>query len=130
MSDSLYDEMPDEMMRYSDHDRIVSDLRAQLEAALKDAERYRWLRDLQCNSFSLARDDDQACNYMTAAEWIETNPESFEEESVDDISAMKAANTIWSLQIYPNTPIGFNRWNRSTLDGVIDAARSGITKGE
>lgn len=96
------------------------DALAQLKA---DAARYRWLRDHKCNSLHLDRDGDHASNYMTAKEWIEEGqPDWFDEESPEEIQRMKDTNTIWCLQAYPITPIGFNKWNRSTLDATIDAA--------
>lgn len=106
----------------------------QLDAALaqpseeaRDAARYRWLRDLRCNSLHLTRDGDHACNYMTAKQWIEEG--GMHEADVADtppneLQRMKDTNTIWRLQVYPNTPIGFNVWNAATLDAAIDAARS------
>lgn len=88
----------------------------------RDAERYRWLRDVNCNSFYIDKNGDKAANYMTAEEWIERNPEEFEHVSAEEISHMKAKNTIWSLQVYPNTPIGFYIFSGSTLDVIIDGA--------
>lgn len=89
----------------------------------KDAERYRWLRDQACNQLYLTRNGDHACNYMTAAEWIEkTVPEDFADVDPMELQKMKDTNTIWQLQIYPNTPIGFNVWYGATLEAVADAA--------
>ena len=42
-----------------------------------------------------------------------------------EVERMKATNTIWTVQIYPNTPVGFNIWHAATLDAAIDAARQG-----
>jgi hypothetical protein len=90
----------------------------------EDAERYRWLREHKCNSLHLDRDGDHACNYTTAKKWIEEYcPDDFKDIPLAEIQAMKDANTIWRLQIYPNTPIGFNVWLAATLDSAIDAAR-------
>lgn len=89
----------------------------------KDAMRYRWLRDHICNSLHLERNGDHASNYVTAKQWIEEYcPEDFKECSPEEIQRMKDTNTIWRLQIYPHTPIGFNLWNAATLDAVIDSA--------
>lgn len=48
---------------------------------------------------------------------------------VDDDPAeqqrMKDTNTIWTLQWYPITPVGFNAINGASLDFVIDAAMKG-----
>lgn len=102
----------------------VKAMRARVpEQDVKDAARYRWLRDNVNNSLSLSRNDGHASNYMTAAQWIEEYAtEHFSDTSSEEIQKMKDTNTIWSLQIYPNTPIGFNVWHASTLDAVIDEA--------
>lgn len=84
--------------------------------------RYRWLRDLKCNQLYLTRDGDHACNYMTAREWIAEHPEDFADDDPAEVELMAATNTIWRLQIYPRTPVGFNVWHASTMDAVIDAA--------
>jgi hypothetical protein len=97
-------------------------LAAQRERDGRDAEKWRWLRDATPCSLTLSRNDEHATNYMTAADWIEQFPEDFADEEPAEVERMKATNTIWTLQIYPNTPIGFNRWHGATLDAVIDAA--------
>lgn len=113
--------------------RNLDAARAALASALaevvKDADNWRWLRDLKCNSFTLGRDDDHACNYMTASDWIDNNPDWFRDDDSQEIERMRATNTIWNLQVYPNTPVGFNAWNASTLDAVVLAARSAEQKG-
>lgn len=89
---------------------------------MTDAERFQWLATLKCNSLSLER-DEHACNYVTAREWIEEyEPDWFKDTPPDEVILMKATNTIWRLQIYPVTPIGFNVWFGSTAAAVIDAA--------
>ena len=104
---------------------------AELEAALRDAARYRWLRDSTFNQICLSRNGDHACNYVSAKEWIEEcSPEWFDGEPVEEVEKMKASGTIWKLQIYPNTPIGFYVLNRSTLDNAIDAAMNNSAKDE
>ena len=97
---------------------------AQTIAQLRvDAERYAFIRDNVNNSLHLDR-NDHAASYMTAEETINSAPEWFEETPLDEIERMKATDTIWSLQIYPDTPVGFYRWSGSTLDNVVDAALS------
>lgn len=86
------------------------------------AERYQWLANLKCNHFHLTRNDENAANYMTAEEWIASEAGDFEDVPEEELAAMKATNTIWSLQIYPDTPIGFYVWLGATLDSVIDRA--------
>jgi hypothetical protein len=87
-----------------------------------DLARYRWLRDLKCNSLTLSRDDDHACNYMTASEWIDRGPETFADVDPAELQRMRDANTIWRLQVYPHTPVGFNVWHGATAEAAIDAA--------
>jgi hypothetical protein len=94
-------------------------------ANARDAARYRWLRDLACNSLHLTRDGDHACNYMTASDWIDNTIQDFSDDDPAEVERMRAANTIWRLQVYPNTPVGFNVWHGSTLDAAIDAAMTG-----
>ena len=96
--------------------------RAEYDALVRDAMRYRWLRDNQFNSISVSRNDDHACNYMSAAEWIKFSPDMYADESDADKQAMADANTIWSVHWYPSTPVGFYVVNRSTLNAAIDAA--------
>jgi hypothetical protein len=88
-----------------------------------DAQRWQWLASLKCNSFSLGRDENHACNYMTAKQWIEeTCHEDFQDVAPDELQRMKDTNTIWALQIYPHTPVGFNVWYGATAESVVDAA--------
>jgi hypothetical protein len=93
------------------------------EELRRDAERYRWLRDLQCNHFTLSRNEDHAPNYTTAKEWIEDYyPEGFKDCDPAEVDRMKSTNTIWSLQIYPDTPVGFVVWYGVTLESVVSTA--------
>jgi hypothetical protein len=86
---------------------------------------YEWLAAQTPNSLHLERNGDHACNYRSARQWIEEDqPEWFADTAPELVEAMKATDTIWSLQIYPNTPIGFNKWYGPTLDSVIDQARA------
>lgn len=87
------------------------------------AQRWQWLATLKCNSFTLSRDDPHACNYVTAKQWIEEfAPDDFADVDPSEVQRMKDTNTIWSLQIYPNTPVGFNIWYGATAESVVDAA--------
>lgn len=94
------------------------------EAVERDAARYRWLRDHKCCELTLSRDGDHACNYMTSSAWIDDHPDDFADDPQDEVQRMRDTNTIWRLQIYPNTPVGFNFWNGATLDAAIDRAMS------
>jgi hypothetical protein len=107
----------------------IAALVAERDALRADAELCRWLRELKCNSLSLTRDDDHAANYMTAAEWIDEHADLFRGADAAEVQRMKDANTIWSLQVYPHTPIGFDVWHGATLDAAIDAARAAQEQG-
>ena len=48
-------------------------------------------------------------------------------ESVEEWKKAVESDNVWSLQWYPNTPVGFNRICASTLDGLKEAlARQNI----
>lgn len=87
----------------------------------KDAARYRWLRDIRCNNLTVSYNDQAAC-YITAQQRIESQPEWFSDDTPESRAAMSAANSIWTVQIYPDTPVGFNAYNGATLDAAIDRA--------
>lgn len=80
---------------------------------------------LKPNSFILEM-NEHACNYVTAKVWIEEygSADEWADVPADLIEGMKASNTIYRLQIYPNTPVGFNSWYGPTLDSVIEQARA------
>lgn len=105
----------------------------------KDAERYRWLRDHKCNQLYVDRDGDHACNYMSAADWIAQEIEGdatgntghgFADVTPDELQRMKDTNTIWRVQIYPDTPVGSYTVVGATLDSAIDAAIAAATPGK
>lgn len=86
-------------------------------------ENYEWLARLNANSVHLTH-NDHACNYMTAKQWIEEyQPDWFTETPPALVEGMKNADSIWCLQIYPDTPIGSYAWYGPTLDSVIEQAR-------
>lgn len=89
---------------------------------MTDAERWRGLAALRCVSLSLSRNDEHACNYVRAAEWIEQNPKDFAEVAPGELERMRATDTIWSLQIYPDTPVGFYMFYGATAEAVVDEA--------
>jgi len=98
------------------------------ELIIDDARRYRWLRSHACNSLRLSK-NHHADNYVSAKDWIENYvPEQYDNISPEELQRMKDTDTIWSLQIYPNTPVGFNEHQGSDLNTVIDAAIRGETE--
>ncbi|GAB2913992.1 hypothetical protein [Paralcaligenes ginsengisoli] len=122
-------EYPEEGSQYLgptevDDDLAVNGIQPASREDARDAARYRYLRDHVCNSLHLSRDGDHACNYVTAKEWIEKFAPADDFADIDpvELERMKATNTIWCLQIYPDTPVGFNVWNGATLDSVINKA--------
>ena len=92
-------------------------LRALLEAAKVDAGRYRSIRDLKCLSFAIEKDQHK-CFYESAEEYLGRDDGLCPDE---DREAMIAANTVWVIQIYWNTPVGFELVRAATLDAAIDA---------
>lgn len=93
------------------------------DETVKDAERYRWLCNNVSNSFILTKNDDHKKNYVTAKEWIEEYvPGYFSDDDLNEIQKMKDTDTIWRLQVYPDTPIGFYVWHGATLSYAIDEA--------
>ena len=87
-------------------------------------DNYEWLARLRPNSLLLEL-NEHACNYVTANEWIDSySPDEFKDVPAPLIAGMKATNTIWRLQIYPNTPVGCDVWYGPTLDSVIEQARA------
>lgn len=105
---------------------LARELRAcqkQLDEFRKDAERYRWLRDAKCNALHFSHDDEQSINYVSAKEWIEDYvPERYEDVPAEELQRMKDMNSIWSLQVYPDSPVGFWLIYGATADSVIDQA--------
>jgi hypothetical protein len=111
-----------EIMASDDAWAFAEQLESELAEAKKDAKRYQWMLNNKNNSFHISRNGSHACNYITAKEWISEFPDDFAENSKAEIEAMEQSNTIWRLQIYPETPISFYLWNGATLDSVIDKA--------
>jgi hypothetical protein len=92
-------------------------------------ERYRFLADAKPNALHLSRNGDHACNYMTAKQWIEDEPECFSYTPEAEVRAMEETDTIWQLQIYRNTPISSCSFFGATMDSVIDQALAAALKG-
>jgi hypothetical protein len=85
--------------------------------------RYEWLASLKANSWTLGYQEPNAANYRTAKEWIEEDcPDWFEHTDPTELQRMKDSNVIWSLQVYPDTPIGSYTWYGASMDYVIDQA--------
>ena len=87
-----------------------------------ELELMQWLSNQKCNSLTLSRNDENACNYMPASDWIDQNPKDFEDVPKGELQAMRDTNTIWTLQIYQYTPIGSTSWHGATMFSVIRQA--------
>jgi hypothetical protein len=95
----------------------------------EDAARYRFLRDSQNCSLSISHNDHHNM-YETLEQVFEHHggdPKSdyYGDIPADERAAMIAADSLWTLHIYPNSPVGFNVYHGATLDAAIDAARAG-----
>lgn len=93
-----------------------------LERDANDARRYRFLRDISCNSFSLSLNEMSAPNYQTVQQSIDDDPKWYAGVPTETLQRMATKNADWQLQIYPDTPIGFYVHIGASLDDVIDAA--------
>jgi hypothetical protein len=106
----------------------LTQAQGRLSAYREALEDYLWLVNFKCNSFTLGRDDDHACNYVTAKVWIEEySANDFTDTEPGELQKMKDTNTIWSLQIYPDTPVGFHVFYGATAESVIKTARQALT---
>lgn len=111
-------------------------LLGQLSAVLglsdaEDARRMRFLSLLRNNHLYLTRNSDHAPNYMTASEWIDSvgpGEPGFDDVPGDELQRMRETNTIWTLQVYPHTPIGFWTASGATVESVIDRAEVAMAK--
>lgn len=98
-------------------------LRAEVEALRVDAERYRWLRDSDDCAISVNHNEHHTV-YISVEQAIEQSPNYYEDVSAEEKQRMIDADSIWTVNVYPNTPVGFNVYHGATLDTAIDAART------
>ena len=85
-------------------------------------ERFVWLASLKCNSYTLSCNEDSHSNYQTAAQEIESDPDTYAGMDPEVLKRMVDKDTIWKLQIYETTPLGFVLFIGATLDEVVDEA--------
>lgn len=88
------------------------------------ADRFQWLAALPAHSFSISHNDHRAI-YETPSGHIESLGDYFEGTPPEVIARMIESDSIWTLQVYPNSPVGFNVYHADTLESVIDAAMAG-----
>lgn len=82
--------------------------------------RLRGLLKGEHSSLTIGFNEDHAPNYMTAAEYEATEPG---DDWVSETEREKALenNTVWSIQWYPQTPVGFCRLKASSLGALVEA---------
>lgn len=76
------------------------------------------------SSLTLSFNDEFAANYCTAHEWPERCPEFLDEDtwvSEHERNVALENNTVWAIQWYPNTPVGFNILRASNLASLFEA---------
>ena len=89
---------------------------ARIEALLRSL-----LRGL-FSSLTISFNDDHACNYMTAQQWAHDGDYPAEDwVSEAERDKALATNSVWSIQWYPDTPVGFCRLHASSLDALVGA---------
>jgi hypothetical protein len=102
---------------------MVRELEKDKAGLVENMGMYEKLIRIKCNSFSLSKNDDHLPNYLTAKDWIEKYEfDDFKDVDQSEIIKMIDSNTIWKLQIYPDTPIGFYMYYGATCEYVIKQA--------
>jgi hypothetical protein len=123
-----------------DHMALIT--REELEAALDEAARtpvsveeaatmLRSLLDGEFTLLTIGFNDLHACNYQTAKQWsesmgepdggLQTYNDLADWVSPEEREKALANNSVWSIQWYPNTPVGFNDLYASSLPALIAA---------
>jgi hypothetical protein len=82
------------------------------------------------SSLTIGFNDLHACNYVTARQWSEEMGQGDGMQTYNDLDDWVSAaerekaletNSVWSVQWYPNTPVGFNSLYASSLKALIEA---------
>lgn len=71
-------------------------------------------------SFDISFNDAHACNYLTAKEFYELNPNSEPDWVIGERQKALDSNSVWIARIYPNTPIGSYEVGASSLIKLIE----------
>lgn len=78
------------------------------------------------SSLTIGFNDDHACNYATAQMWRDEwgfyggrFDDRIDWVSDEERERAIAQNSVWTLQWYPNTPIGFNCIGASSLSALL-----------
>ncbi len=79
-------------------------------------------------SLHIGFNDDHAANYVNAQQWHDeygfyTGDDEDRIDWVSEDERLKAiaTNSVWTLQYYPNTPVGFNCIGASSLPAILRA---------
>lgn len=84
---------------------------------------FRRLLKGQHSSLAISFNDGNGPNYMSVREWVDAG----EDEGFISPQEQEAAcrrNSCWTLQWYPDTPVGFCRVSASSLPALIDYIRN------
>ncbi len=88
-------------------------------------DRIKWLVAQPWLSFSIERDTHHVFYVRTVAEAMENQPELYHFTPEDDKQEMIRTNTMWELNVYPDTPNGSQGWYAATFERVVDMAMDG-----
>lgn len=94
-----------------------------------DLRRYRFLRDSTACSLSISHNDHHNM-YLSVADTLDDSQGYYDDISDAERAQMIATDTIWTVHIYPVTPVGFNVFHGATLDSAIDAAIAALDSEE
>lgn len=81
---------------------------------------YQFLSRMKCIHFTISF-NEHAVYYRTIEDYLE-ELSGLADIPDDMLKRCISAGTVWELQVYPNTPVGFNLYVGSTLDEVVEAA--------
>lgn len=82
------------------------------------------------SSLHIGFNDDHACNYATAQEWHDEygfygggrDQDRITWASEEERQKALAGNSVWTIQWYPDTPIGFYCVGASTFEATAEFA--------
>ena len=95
---------------------------------MTDTERLDWLEKNPHNNLVIFHNDHHS-NYQDADAEIDGN-DTYSDDPPEVVQRMRELDSIWRLQVYPDTPIGFYAYNRPTLREAIDAAADAAAQAE
>lgn len=87
----------------------------------QDEKRFAWLKSSKACSLSISHNDHHNM-YLSVADTLNDSQGYYDDVPEAERAKMIETDTIWTVHIYPNTPVGFNVYHAATLDAAIDAA--------